>query len=88
MERPLRGLSLHGEPADRDRDLGSTLPSPPAQRRQATLYRQAVPTVAAPVGGDTASGRRPVLLGRLAARRLWPAGAFGGHYDAPPAARS
>jgi len=57
---------------------------------EATLYRRAVPTVAAPVGGDTVSGKATwycCSAGWRGQAVVALPGALGGHYDAPPAAR-
>jgi hypothetical protein len=66
------------------------LATPPSVTMEATLYRKAARSVAAPVGGDTISGKATwycCSLGWRGQAVVALPGALGGHYDAPPASR-
>ena len=73
-----------------DLGLNAALATPPSAPMEATLYRKAVKTVAAPISGDTVSGKATwycCSLGWRGQAVVALPGALGGHYDAPPAAR-
>jgi hypothetical protein len=73
-----------------DLGLSAALAAPPGAPMEATLYRKAVATVAAPVGGDTVSGKATwycCSAGWRGQAVVALPGALGGHYDAPPASR-
>lgn len=68
----------------------AALATPPSAPMEATLYRRAVKTVAAPAGGDTITGKATwycCSLGWRGEAVVALPGALGGQYDAPPAAR-
>ena len=68
----------------------AALATPPSAPMEATLYRRAVRSVAAPVSGNTISGKATwycCSLGWRGQAVVALPGALGGHYDAPPAAR-
>ncbi len=76
-----------------DLGLNAALAAPPSAPMEATLYPRAVApkAVAAPVSGDTISGKATwycCSLGWRGQAVVALPGALGGHYDAPPAARS
>lgn len=79
-----------------DLGLNAALAAPPSAPMEATLYPRpansvAPKAVAAPVSGDTISGKATwycCSLGWRGQAVVALPGALGGHYDAPPAARS
>ena len=73
-----------------DLGLNAALATPPSAPMEATLYRRSVPNVAAPVSGETVSGKATwycCSAGWRGQAVVALPGALGGHYDAPPAAR-
>lgn len=86
-------LSTVTEPiGTEDLGLNAALAAPPSAPMEATLYPRAVApkTVAAPVTGETISGKATwycCSLGWRGQAVVALPGALGGHYDAPPAAR-
>jgi hypothetical protein len=76
--------------AAEDLGINPALATPPSAPMEATLSRRAVPTVPAPIGGDTISGKATwycCSAGWRGQAVVALPGALGGHYDAPPAAR-
>jgi hypothetical protein len=73
-----------------DLGLNPALATPPSVSMEATLYRKVVKTVAAPLSGDSITGKATwycCSLGWRGVAVVALPGALGGHYDAPPAAR-
>jgi hypothetical protein len=74
-----------------DLGLNAALATPPSAPMEATLYRRVAQTaVAAPISGDTISGKATwycCSAGWRGQAVVALPGALGGHYDAPPASR-
>jgi len=73
-----------------DLGLNPALATPPRAPMQATLYRNAVKTVPAPLTGNSITGKATwycCSAGWRGQAVVALPGALGGHYDAPPAAR-
>jgi hypothetical protein len=73
-----------------DLGLNPALATPPSAPMQATLYRNAVKTVPAPLTGNAITGKATwycCSAGWRGQAVVALPGALGGHYDAPPAAR-